>query len=127
MADLVLGSKGDLVVSQYDLAIELNEAEVLASSLRRRIKSNIEQYSLKLIDSSNNLITIDSNYGADLVNNLSSPLDSVLQITDRQVREVLRQETRLTNYVVSTYPLNEYTVKIIINYTYKGVQNTLEL
>ena len=127
MSDLIL-SEGDLVISQQDLLLEVDEETEIVNSIKRRIKTTISQYSIKLIDiNTNNINIIDDNYGTDIVSSLSSPVNTVLNLATVQLKKVLEQESRIKDIDFKLYPLNEYTVKVSIYYTYKGVGNTIEL
>jgi hypothetical protein len=127
MSDLIL-SEGDLVISQQDLLLEVDEETEIVNSIKRRIKTTISQYSIKLIDiNTNNINIIDDNYGTDIVSSLSSPVNTVLNLATVQLKKVLEQESRIKDIDFKLYPLNEYTLKVSIYYTYKGVGNTIEL
>lgn len=125
MSDLVI-QDGDLVINNKDLQVHLTEEDSVAASIIRRIKTNANQYAIKYL--ADKIYTeLDTQYGTDIVNSLASPIDKVTELVKRQVELVARQEPRIIVNSVSTYLVNEYTVKAKLDYTYKQKSYTLEV
>lgn len=125
MSDLLL-NEGDLRVSKGDIIVQGVDEEVVAASISRRIRTPTNKYAIMFIQ--DNIVRfLDLDYGNDLQSSLSKSTTKVKSLVREQIGRVLAQETRITvNDFIVEQP-NPYTVKVVLDYSYRGSNFSIEV
>lgn len=129
MSDLKL-ENGDLVLDNInnDLAIHLLKEHSVLHNLARRIKTSKPQYMIYTYNKDTDAsVLIDTNYGTNLLTLAAYPSNSIVNVIKEQVLTSIQEERRITLNSIQVSPLSEYSVSIIIDYSYNGSKYKLEV